>query len=29
MYDLFGRELFTIPTGVMYIRNQKKYIKIN
>ena len=28
MYDLFGRELFTIPTGVMYIRNQKKYIKI-
>ena len=28
IYDLFGRELFTIPNGVMYIRNNKKYITI-
>ena len=28
MYDLLGRELFTIPVGVMYIQNGKKYIKI-
>ena len=29
MYDLLGKELIEIPVGVMYIRNQKKYIKIN
>ena len=29
MYDLLGREIFEIQIGVMYIRNQKKYIKIN
>ena len=28
IYDLFGRELFTIPHGVMYIRNNQKYIRI-
>ena len=28
MYDLLGRELTKIPVGVMYIRNQKKYIRI-
>ena len=27
IYDLFGRELFTIPTGVMYIQNRKIYIR--
>ena len=29
MYDLLGRELTEVPVGVMYIRNNKKYIKIN
>ena len=29
MYDLLGREVFEIQIGVMYIRNKKKYIKIN
>jgi hypothetical protein len=29
IYDLLGREIFEIQIGVMYIRNQKKYIKIN
>ena len=28
MYDLLGRELTEVPVGVMYIRNNKKYIKI-
>ena len=28
MYDLFGRELMNVPTGVMYIRNNKKYITV-
>ena len=28
MYDLFGRELQTAPTGQMYIQNRKKYIKL-
>ena len=27
MYDLMGRELFYIPTGTMYIKNRKIYIK--
>ena len=27
IYDLMGRELNEIPTGVMYIRNNKLYIK--
>ena len=27
IYDLQGRELNEIPTGVMYIRNKKLYIK--
>ena len=26
MYDLLGREIFEVPIGVMYIRNNKKYI---
>ena len=26
-YDLMGRELIYIPTGVMYIKNRKLYIK--
>ena len=29
MYDLLGRELTEVPVGVMYIRNQKKYIRVN
>ena len=29
MYDLLGRELTEVPVGVLYIRNNKKYIKIN
>jgi len=28
MYDLLGRELTEVPVGVMYIRNNKKYIRI-
>ena len=28
IYDLLGRELKEVPVGVMYIVNQKKYIKI-
>lgn len=28
MYDLLGRELKEVPVGQMYIRNNKKYIKI-
>ena len=28
VYDLMGRELKEIPSGIMYIRNHKKYIKI-
>ena len=28
MYDLLGRELTEIPIGVIYIRNNKKYIRI-
>ena len=28
MYDLLGRELTEVPVGVMYIRNNKKYIII-
>jgi len=28
IYDLLGREIFEIQIGVMYIRNQKKYIII-
>ena len=27
MYDLMGRELTEIPVGVIYIRNNKKYIR--
>jgi hypothetical protein len=27
IYDLLGRELFEIPVGIMYIRNNKKYIR--
>ena len=27
IYDLLGRELTEVPVGVMYIRNQKKYIR--
>jgi len=26
-YDIMGREMFYIPSGVMYIRNQKLYMK--
>ena len=26
-YDLMGRELIYIPSGVMYIKNQKLYMK--
>ena len=29
MYDLLGRELIEVPVGMMYIRNNKKYIRIN
>jgi hypothetical protein len=29
IYDLLGRELTEVPVGVMYIRNQKKYIRVN
>jgi len=28
MYDLLGRELTDVPVGVMYIRNNKKYIRV-
>ena len=28
MYDLLGRELVEAPIGTMYIRNNKKYIRI-
>ena len=28
MYDLLGREFTEVPVGVMYIRNQKKYIRV-
>ena len=27
IYDLMGKELKHIPTGIMYIRNNKKYIR--
>ena len=27
MYDLMGKELKHVPTGIMYIRNNKKYIR--
>ena len=27
MYDMLGRELFYIPTGIMYIQNRKIYIR--
>ena len=26
MYDMLGRELFEVPVGTMYIRNNKLYI---
>ncbi len=29
IYDLFGKELQEIPIGKIYIRNRKKYIKMN
>jgi len=29
IYDLQGRELKEVPVGVMYIRNNKLYIKLN
>ena len=28
MYDLLGRELIKAPIGTMYIRNNKKYIRV-
>ena len=28
IYDLLGRELSEVPVGVMYIRNNKKYIRV-
>jgi hypothetical protein len=28
MYDLLGREITEIPLGELYIRNNKKYIRI-
>ena len=28
MYDLLGREIFEIPTGEMYIKNNRKCIRI-
>jgi len=28
IYDLLGRDLTDIPVGSMYIRNNKKYIRI-
>jgi len=28
MYDLIGRELINAPIGTMYIRNNKKYIRV-
>jgi hypothetical protein len=27
MYDLLGREIFKVPTGTLYIKNRKKFIK--
>ena len=27
MYDLLGREIFEAPTGTVYIKNRKKYIR--
>ena len=27
MYDLLGREIFEVPAGTIYIRNNKKYIR--
>ena len=27
MYDLLGREIFEVPTGTIYIKNRKKYIR--
>ena len=28
IYDLLGRELIEVPVGVMYIRNNKKYMRV-
>ena len=28
MYDLLGRELTEVPVGTIYIRNNKKYIRV-
>jgi hypothetical protein len=28
IYDLLGKELFTIPYGVIYIKNNKKHIRV-
>ena len=28
MYDILGRELKEVPVGIIYIRNNKKYIRI-
>ena len=28
MYDLLGREVIEVPVGTMYIRNNKKYIRV-
>ena len=27
IYDLLGREIFKVPTGTLYIKNRKKFIK--
>ena len=27
MYDLLGREIFEVPTGTIYIKNRKKFIR--
>ena len=29
IYDLLGREIFEIPTGTIYIKNGKKYLRNN
>ena len=28
MYDLMGREIVDVPLGTMYIKNNKKYIRV-
>ena len=29
IYDILGRELKEVPIGQIYIRNRKKFVKLN